>query len=503
MPFKEICQKFEELNKVYNLLDDSSTIHRITSPYVESIGKLGIWRYVNDKDLKKNEKTFMEYLNEMLARRFEGKAFFDEIVSAINTDKYTGYGEKTIRAYLNTFARRAKSDSNLFIHEDFLSIYPSIEVQPVKNKYFQNTAINELVTLLREYKKLSKHELTQKVFSVMEEQGFRISHKYVLSPILAKCKGYNFIEEDQDGNYVLVNSELEKIDLLKIGLRQEPEYRTRLKSEVIEYLKSVGTASFSDIMKQFLHFLPLNIDRNNFYKVFDSDSIFTKYTVDSVLHIKLNYANPKLEIHEVVNTDAIVPLTPTHWDKELQIYKRPRYDIAKLREKIAELLAESKGFGFSKDEAMKGFDTFYQILNKNGRLSTWAEIILQFSYQVFVSGADYYDRYLCLNYLITSYETFIKRMINKNEFVSGQYDVITKIQPLHELKCYKDFPASHRVDPKKLKFSYVLNTLIFLSNKYRHDRDHESVDLPFKKDKDIILDYLGLYILTASISTVK
>jgi hypothetical protein len=500
---EEISLQIDELNQSYNINEKNGDIKIHKAPYIEAIGKIGLWRYISNKSTNQRAQSYTEHLNEILKNKFIGKASYEEIIAAVDSDKFHGYGEPTTRAYLNTFARRAKSNPSLFIHEDFISVYPSIEVLPPKNKYFQNAAINEIVKTLQDKNKLSKSELNKIVLSALEEQGYRIRHKYVLNPILTQCEGYNIIEKDEEGDFCLVLSELDKIDLTKIGLKQEPEYRKQLRTEAIDYLKNIGQASFSDLKQKFLHLIPQNIDRNNFYRAFDSDSIFIKYYVDSVLYLKLNYNDPQLETFGLTGQKAPTTIDVKHGEIELKIFERPRFDIAKLKERIIELLEEKKEFGFEKEEAGIGFDAFQQILYKTTKLSTWAEVLLQNLYQVFMSGADQIDRYQCLNHLITSYETYIKRLIDKNQYVSGQYDVISKIKPLHELKYYKDLPSYHRVNRKKLKFSRTLNSLIFLSNKYRHDRDHESIDLPFKHDNDAILEYVGLYIITALLSKTK
>ena len=497
LSLEELKKRFTELNVLYQCSEiDSFSFVLKRTEYIEPIGRLGRWQYVREGKPIADTNSYLLHLKQILEEKFFGKATFDQIIAAVDSANFTGYPELSTRTYLNTFARRAKENPNLFIHEDYVSQYSGIEVQAKRNKNFQNAAFNSVVDILKEKEPLSKNELTQLVLDDLENKGYRIVNKYMLNPIIQKCKGYNLIEENLDESFCLVLTELEKIDLKRIGLQREPEYKTRLKSEVIEYLKTVRQATLSDLKLRFINLIPNNIAPNIFYKILGSEPLLQKLAIDSSTFYKLlideeTYSASSTE----ENTEDSILSAPV-----IRIYERPRFNVVQMREEVAKLLVDRKDLGFSSEELMKGFDAFYQILRKNGVLAPWADVLLQSLYQVICSKSDRYDMYLCMIQLITSYETFIKRLISKCEFVKGQSDVIAKIPQLRDLGYYRNLPREHRTNTRKLKFSYVLSSLIFLSNKYRHDRDHESLDLTFTNEKDVIVDYLGLYLYTAMVT---
>jgi len=497
MSLAAIEQRIQELNLENQLTTDQPDFKIKKSPYIAPVGKLGLWRYIRNGALENGSETYAQHLSELLQNTFKGKASYTELIQRVDAQKFPGYNEITTRAYLNTFARRAKLDPNLFIHEDCLARFSDIQVQPKQNKHFQNTAINIIVDILRKEQKLAREVLVSSTLAELEQRGFRIAHKFVLHPILNKCIGFNFIEEvlnETDGQryFYLVPTELEHIDISRIGLKQEPEYKKRLRATVVAYLKEVGEAALAELKAAFIDILPDNIAHNNFYKTLSSEPLFERFQKGASGFLRL-----KTDAASVVHVDNNASTQSTEVQEQpIQIFRRPAFDIQRLRSLAVRELSNRVELKLTEFQIEDGFDAFVEILHQKEQ-KIWVRKMLEAVYYVFDNHSDKFDKYNCITDLITSYESFVKRLIPSNSFVKGQYDAIELVPSLKELIYYKNLPYLHRTDSRKLKFSRLLSSVIFLSNKYRHDRDHDSLDFSFVNIKEQIADYFGLYIYTA------
>ena len=438
------------------------------------IGKTGKWQLVTEDVI---HSKHIDYLSDLLLNQFKGKASFQDIIASIDNSKKEVYPNATTRTYLLSFARLAKRDNNLFVHEQSIDKYPEIELQPKRNKNIQNAIINAIVKAVKENKGISKKELLDFIKKELEQSDYRIPSDRNIKAVISNCVELGFVERsvNNTGNetFELVALELEKYDLTKIGKRKEPEYKRELLSEVINHLKSVKEERLSELKKKFEHHIPNNISKGVFYKIIDAESLLLKKEIkgEKFIHLAIEQL-PIPELPDGSEVQARAPIMQADFR-----YERKKFILSELKNATIRQVAKLRDLYLDEDTLEIGFNLFYESLkNKKGELPQWADAFLQCLYQVMCAPSDQYDRYLCLKDLTLSYETYFKRFIIGPIDTKGQHEAMDLIPQLKDLKSYKFLDRSQQLDFQKKNFSFILGRMISFANKYRHQRDHEVLD---------------------------
>jgi hypothetical protein len=500
-----------EILEEYNLRANDSEIEIITNvsqlfikktDKIKPIGKSGYWFYSEDENDDITE-TIESFIHNAIINEFNGKVTFDQIKEHIQSTPYSTYPDNSIRANVLLCCRRTVDDTNLFIHQDFIEKYSEIKVFEKRNRYLGNTIINKIVNILRASKDCYKErkDLENEVMDLLNEEGITLlkgsNHAY-----LDKFIGLGIIVEVSlnDKIYCAINEEeLKNYDLEKLGKKAEPEYKKNIRAHAISFLKERKKAKLSEIKAEVKHYIPNTIADNIFYKIFQDKDIFIKEQIgnDTFISLETSLLPVPQELHVEVVEESTELLGNT------AVTERARYNLAKLKSEIViELSSEVNFYKMTKEVLSESFDVFYASFSDSmGNISRWGDSLLQSLYELLCTKTDYYDRETCLNKLITGYETYLKSFvpINESKMFSGQAEVIDYFDAMAELRSYKRIDKQYRTDAQKTTFSYILDKIKYLSDISRHDKNHESLEMGMNKQIKNAIDFIALYLYTASL----
>lgn len=166
----------EEILKAYNtraqLFGKKTIMDRqliiSSDEHFVSQSKSGLWHYNPNKSKKTDVRTFMsDYLISQ-----GGKITFQEMQQVVIKANYQ-YSDQTIKSYLSVFCRKSIQDPELWIHEQYLSAYPEIQVrkQKFRKKKRSSPAYHD--------------QIIQRTVSYLQDVP---SHKSLMSEMLNECK---------------------------------------------------------------------------------------------------------------------------------------------------------------------------------------------------------------------------------------------------------------------------------------------------------------------------
>ncbi len=501
MSKKEILEEFQSRENELGIeltIDSINFLHIRATDKIHPIGKTGNWLYDENHTTEKNSLALK--VNEDIEKKFNGKIYINEFLEYVNTnDFYRNYEASSIRANVFLCSKQAINDSNLFIHNNFKDQYPEIELKGNRNKYLGNTIIKKLVQIFDDTDQpIEKNDLVQLLDTKLQEDDITIKIKNNILQYLIKFFDLGVIIKFEKENKIffqLDKEELSTHDIEKIGKKQEPLYKTSIRSKAITFLKEKNKAKLSEVFELIRPLAPLDISINNIYKIFDNDTIFIKEKVENETWIYLN--TPQLPAPQEMHVEVEEETTELLGTTPLQ--RRVHFDTIELkRAVIDELILEKNTYGLNQEIIFGTFESFIEIVLNNDRNSIWGKTLVQSIYESFCTKTDFYDRHMCVMNLIGSYETFLKMIspIEQNGRATGIVEIIHTIPEIKELYHYKNQEKIRITDRQKNNFSHILNKAKYLADLYRHDRSHEDLSMGNSKMMKSIVDFTALYLYT-------
>lgn len=479
------------------ILQSIDDLHIKKTNKIKPIGKLGRWFY-SENEGNALQETIEKFINKSIVEKFKGKITFEELKEYVANSPYSLYPENNLRANLLLCCRKVEDDDKLFIHQDFLTVYPELKTVEKRNRYLANAMINTIVKIIRDANgnSIDKDVLRNKTIDSLKSDGFVINKYSSYYAYLFNFTDSGLLIKKEINNtifYSIDEEELKNHDLNTLGKKSEPEYKKKIRAYSINHLKKNKRIKLSELKDEIGFLMPSDISYSSFYKIFQDKAIFIKEQIGTETWISLETSLLPVpqELHVEV-TEEVTELLGT-----TALTERVRYDVSKLKlAVINELYSEMSIYKMSKEVLSDSFEIFYIALSdQNGIVTKWGDSLLQSVYELLCTKTDYYDRETCLNKLITGYETFLKCFINKSEtnIFSGQSEVIHHFTPISELRNYR-YSENNKENVQKKDFSYILSRIKFLSDKSRHDKLHESLDMSFNKQIKNAIDFIALYL---------
>lgn len=472
---------------------------------IKPIGKLGRWIYSENDAI---QDTIEKFIDKSIIEEFNGKITFAQLKEFISNSVYSLYPESNLRTNIFLCCRRAVDNENLFIHQDFLEIYPEIKTIEKRNRYFGNAIINTIVKIIQgsDNNKIEKSKLEIETIEILKNDGYIINRSNNYYAYLTKFLELGIILKDTFNNtiyYSIDEEELKNHDLEKLGKKSEPEYKKNIRSYAINILKERKKIKLSELKDDIESLMPKDISYSIFYRIFQDRDIFIKEQIGSEIWISLETS--LLPIPQDFHIEVQEESTELLGNSILT--ERVHYDIQKLKSEIInELFLEFNTYKMSEEILSDSFDIFYSaLLDKGGNSSKWGNSLLQSLYELLCTKTDYYDRETCLNKLITGYETYLKCFIKnlENKIFTGQADVISNFHSISDLRTYKDIDRYKRTDIQKTNFSYILSRIKYLSDVSRHDKTHESLDMGLNKQIKNAIDFIALYLFSGYLIKIQ
>jgi hypothetical protein len=495
--FEEFKSREDELGLDYSIKSIDFLFIKSTN-LIHSQGKSGYWFY--DENYTKEKKTIAQKVSSDIKLKFKGRINYDEFIKYTSeTSFYDAYKKSSIRANVLLCARQTLNDSNIFIHNDFKVEYSEFELKRNKNKYLGNSIIKIIVELFETREELiEKNELLSLVLEKLSESKLEINSEHNILQYFYRFKEegiLNFIEKESKTYIQLDSEELQNHDLETLGKKQEPIYRTNIRAKAITYLKENNKVKLSEVFKLVEPLAPVDIAKNNIYKIFNDTSLFIKETIDNETWISLD--TPKLPIPQEMHVEVSEETTEVLGDNPVPL--RQLFDKLELKKAIInELDVEKYTYGLEQETVYKTFESFHDIVLNNNRNSIWGITLMQSIYENFCTKTDIYDRQNCVMNLIGSYETFLKLIspFGDQGRGSGIVEIIHSIPKINELYYYKRQEKYRRTDKQKDNFSYILNKVKYYADLYRHDRSSDELAMGNYKMMKFIVDFTALYLYT-------
>lgn len=496
MSKEEILVEYNSRERVLgNKPIDIKDFHIKQTDKIKPIGKLK-WVHSEYAQITTQE-PIVEFISRNIISQFKGKIAFEQFKKFIEDSPYSFYSESTLRTYLLLCCRKSIDDNNLFIHQDFLDFYSTIRTHEKRNRFLGNMIINITVDIIRKTteKQIDKAKLKKRTLEKLKGEGLVIKNISNYNSYINNFTELGVLIKKETNNVIYYSIDEVKLndhDLTKLGKKSEPEYKKNITAGAISFLKSNKKIKLSDLKKEFYYLIPKGISDSNFYKIFEKD-IFIREKIGSQRWVSLQTSLLPVpqDLHTEVQEESKELLGQT------PITERVRYKISQLKEAIVkELYSECRFYKMDECLLSKSFDILLNALSdENGKLSKWGDSLLQSVYELLCTKTDYYDRETCVNKLITGYETFLKCFVDRTQTIhfTGLADVINYLKPISELRNYKNVENNNQNIQLK-NFSYILSKIKFLSDKSRHDKMHESLDMGFNTQIKNTIDFIALYL---------
>ncbi len=501
MSKEEIFEEFQfrenELG-IEQSIESLDYLHIKATDRMHPVGKSGNWFY--EENYTKEKNSLAKKVNKDIATKFNGKVYLDEFMEYTKSKEfYKNYEISSIRTNILLCSKQAVHDSNIFIHNDFIDDYPEIELKANRNKYLGNSIIKIITKIFdKDESPIEKNQLIEIIISKLSKENIIVKTKSNIYHYLIKFSEQDIIIQNIENNlnYIQLDKiELSKYDLEKIGKKQEPIYKKNIRAKAINYLKDNPKVKLSEVFELVRDFAPAEIAKNNIYRIFNDTSLFIKETIGTDVWISLDTPNlpiPK-EMHVEVSEETTEVLG------NIPLPTRQLFDTTILkREIINELLAEKNIYGLNQEIIYETFDSFVDITINDQRNSLWGRTLVQSIFENFCSKTDIYDRQICVVYLVTSYETFLKLISPLKDAgrVSGINEIIQSMPVIADLYNYKNQAKYLRDNKQKDNFSYILNKTKYYADLYRHDKTHDDLVMGNSKMMKFIVDFTALYLYT-------
>jgi hypothetical protein len=303
----------------------------------------------------------------------------------------------------------------------------------------------------------------------------------------------------------LNETELNKHDLTSLGKQAEPDYKKDIRALAINYLKEKENfeCPLSELSNEFIQFVKKGIKQNIFYTIFNDSYYFQKTGDKRNQIIRLETAHlpiSKTYLEEVINPESVaetISQEPVVEVKQVvlnaELYRPIPFDWFALKPQMKKELAD---YGFKDDMLEMGINSFYKGLGGDS-IDRWGQSILKCLSDFWFRPNDYFDRESYILKLAHGFETYLKIFFPTAHTTDGLASVVEFLPPVQRLKAYK-FECKnmnwHEIDKQKQNFSYILETVSFIGNKFRHDGKNESLDMANIKQAKTITDFSALYV---------
>lgn len=509
---KQILSEFNRREKGLNieLTQDSQLVLKRLKNFKAQAN--GVWSYSPDTEHPQSRTSLISILKEYIVSQ-NGKVTFDDTLNYLEQNRYK-YSKKSIRTYLTELCLISISDTNLFVMEKYSKIHPEIELIPRRQKDVQHKFIHCVISILQNKTDkmcaytLLMNQVEQELLAeqiVIRSQSNMLTYlrKFIEMGIITKkiINEEAFIELDE--------TELLNHNLSTLGKQVEPEYKTKIRSLAINYLKEQSNfeCSLSKLREEFIQYVKEGIKENIFYKIFEDSQYFIKEGDSKNRIIRLNPSllpEPKAFTEDVLDpvSEIELPVSSVVISKKKEeleiIYQSIPYSWAELKSQMKTELAD---YGFTENALELGIEKFYAVLGGDNK-GRWEQSILKSINDFWFKATDFFDRESYIIKLAHGYETYLKSFKELPESTNGISDVVSEFPEMENLRNYKFIHKSinyTEVDNQKKNFSYILGNAIYLGNKLRHDAKDESLNMGVLKQTKTITDIVALYVYTASI----
>jgi hypothetical protein len=462
--------------------------------------KNGYWQFRTE-----NFENIRQFIDQFIKSK-GGKITFKEVKDVV-IEKGLKYPDNSIRTYITNICSISANDSNLFVHKNYIESFPEISLLNKRRVDVSNKIINLVVQFLQENNLLLNEEaLYEKVKADFEKENGSI-RKADYGNIVNKFLEIGILDrfETENSNKISLNeSVLANYDLVNLGKKLEPGYKSKIRSFVINYLKKKENNQCykKELWDEFHYLIPTNINRNVFYKIINDSKFFDIIGKGqkSAIKLKINLLPEPKDLSFELEIPEINAINNFDRQKTQINYDRQKYDWVALKTKLKK---ELKGNNYFNDfELDFGLDQFYNALNRNSS-SRFGEILLQPLYDLFFYKSDYYDRDSCFFRVTFCYEPFLKVFLNDSSKLKGLVETINQFDQIKELHSFKfnfrNVVLINQDDKTKKNFSFILNSLIYYRNEVGHEIVNETLDMGISKQFKTIVDFIALYIYTSLI----
>ncbi len=478
----------------------------------------GVWQYwkgdlnFTASSLKNNTpKTLKSIIEEYIVER-EGKVLFNELWDHFVQNKLK-YKKTSVRAILTSLCLVSKVDKNVFVLENLAGQYPELELLPRRQKDVRNQFINKAVEYLRNCRNNESifRQFKQEVLRLLqEEEDIKIKHQSNFGSTLFVFVEIGVLTDtNRNGERIigLDMKELEKYDLTILGKQEEEDYKKKIRSLAINFLKEKENyeCPLLELRTEFIQYVKEGIKENAFYKIFKDSRFFEKTGNHRNTIIRLNAAHlpeSKSYKEEVPDPELSVEIEEQHVIEKLPespkvevIYHPVIFNWVELKKQLKKELAD---YGFTDEGLEAGINTFYRMIGGE-QADRWGQSILKCFTDFWFKSNDYFDREAYLLKLAHYFESYLKSFDKTSTETDGLASVVQLFPEMQSLKAYKyEYKELDRraVDYQKKAFSYIIHSLSFYGNKFRHDARDESLDMAVFKQTKIITDFAALYVYT-------
>lgn len=484
-------QIFERLNVIQNQYDDinydqEQNVFRRS----DSIINISNNKWVHSDYFEFDNRLKPEdFINQFIISN-DGKVEFDEVKNAVAEEHYN-ISPQSIRAYLTKLCRVSTDNKNLFIHRDYLSSFPNLQVNVERDSFKGKEIIDAFREASNQLEIFSKYQFKKKIKGIFENRGKHIYDHQI---------DYYF-KRLEDSGLLLQNNGLYSVDpeisFDNIRYRNEPFYKTRIKSEVIVDLKDNRDGlSLNYLYNKYKEYIPDNLKHNNFYKVFYDHELFEKYDFEGQRYVRLlpeYIPEPQTAMVEVEEPVANAPLVK-HFEYN-QFARRP-YNVPELFNAVVKDIEYNFG---NKEYLLDDFSFLIKHLESlnNGRM------IVQYLYDIYVGKTDYYDRFAYFSQVVNFYEPFLKSLNFQynSSYPPSLRNMIYTSPKLSNLINLKKDNFSSKFDNNgnnKIYFAKAIKDLVFYRNLMDHDLSDDRLVIGTFKQIELITKFMSLYIYTIS-----
>lgn len=445
---------------------------------------------------------------EKIAKRFAKPFTASELYESIKGN-FPQYDEPTIRSYTTwkSGCKRVIQNKQFdYIHESLLDKFPEIKVADRQNSGIGYFIIQEVFKVLQNVEHISQKDLESQVRQKFEENFTGKWRGYYFNLKIDQLIGDDFIFYDNEGAIVFNVNELDQEEIKSIGKIQEPAYRRAIKDRTVQILKARDNSPIllKDLWQEVSDLYPKEIAQTNFYKLFYDQELFVKQEIDGkqAVSLQLNLMPKPVEADEPA-TDKMVGIPIEEW-KAIQTELKTSFNTDVVFNQLSEKILS--GYRISKTQTTKGIEKLKSIYTdyQNSTNAGWMHLMLREIYEIWNKKTDIYDRRSCLDRLVASYETFVKKLIwNKDEFI-GLGGLLNEDSVLKNLTYYHKnyrYQSLGEVDVLKKDMSFALRKLKSMADALRHNMDEEKIQVNYAEGNALknIQDFMTLYVYTASI----
>lgn len=260
---------------------------------LESSGKTGYWSLRDAADSEKERLPKVRQVIDSFLREHDGKAYLADVVAHVSSVGLK-YSDSSIRTYLSSMCHVVRDQIDLFVHNDFLDLYPSfVYASKVKNQ------AQSVLPILFAY--LAEHDGRSRMRELIEEYR-RVTGNSLrdttLRAMIANASGILSVEtiNKRDIEITLLVPPKEATKLLdEIVASKKPKYYGLILNKTKEIILSspYGFVPVKKVFDEVVQFVPENRRTNIVYKLLQNSPEFETYIVDKKRYIRMTKATIK------------------------------------------------------------------------------------------------------------------------------------------------------------------------------------------------------------------